>query len=132
MDALFPFSVTTGSITVRASPQFQPAESDARKPRWFWTYHIRIENHGDAPVQLLRRAWTITDARGAEHLVEGDGVVGEVPVIEPGKAYDYVSGCPLTTPSGSMVGSYELCDAAGRLFRVAIPAFELKAVPALS
>src|SRR3546814_6769436 len=59
--------------------------------RWFWAYHIRIENGGTEAVQLLTRSWTITDSRGAQHRVEGEGVVGEQPMIEPGSAYDYVS-----------------------------------------
>lgn len=123
--ALFPYSATTDSITVRVSVSFQPGNSDPAGGRWFWIYHIRLENHGEVEVQLLDRMWEITDGRGAVHIVEGDGVVGEQPVIGPGGSFDYVSGCPLATPSGSMQGHYGMRDANGRHFAVAIPAFPL-------
>jgi ApaG protein len=121
MSALFPYALTTGSVTVRVSVSFQTETSDPAASRWFWIYHIRIENHGDSDVQLISRRWEITDGRGGVHIVEGMGVVGEQPVIVPGASFDYVSGCPLTTPSGRMVGSYMLIDSAGRQFRVGIP-----------
>src|SRR3546814_2774408 len=84
--------------------------------RWFWAYHIRIENGGTEAVHLLTRSWTITDGRGAQHRVEGAGVVGEQPLIEPGRAYDSVSGCPLSTPTGAMQGSYHMLWASGETF----------------
>lgn len=123
--ALFPYSATTDSITVRVSVSFQPGNSDPAGGRWFWIYHIRLENHGEVEVQLLDRMWEITDGRGAVHIVEGDGVVGEQPVIGPGGSFDYVSGCPLATPSGRMQGHYGMRDANGRHFAVAIPDFLL-------
>ena len=76
-------------------------------------------------MQLVARRWTITDAMGRVEEVRGQGVVGEQPVIEPGDSYAYASGCPLTTPSGSMVGAYFMQDAEGRMFEAAIPAFSL-------
>lgn len=123
--ALFPYSETTDGVTVRVSVSFQPGNSDPAGGRWFWIYHIRIENHGEVEVQLLDRIWEITDGRGGVHVVEGDGVVGEQPVIAPGGSFDYVSGCPLATPSGRMKGQYGMMDANGRRFAVAIPAFPL-------
>lgn len=92
IDSLFTHSETTGAITVRVSTSFQHETSDPSDGRWFWVYHIRVENHGDVEVQLIDRRWTITDGRGAVHLVEGPGVVGEQPVIAPGRSFDYVSG----------------------------------------
>ncbi len=76
-------------------------------------------------MQLLTRRWIITDGRGERHRVEGEGVVGVQPVIEPGGSYDYVSGCPLDTPSGAMEGSYQMIDGDGQTFNVAIPRFAL-------
>jgi ApaG protein len=76
-------------------------------------------------VQLLARSWTITDGRGAVHEVRGGGVVGEMPLIAPGASYDYVSGCPLPTPTGQMTGSYNMVDEEGQGFDVAIPTFPL-------
>lgn len=125
MNALFPFHAATRDIIVHVAVSFLPEQSEPDRGRWFWAYHIRIENQGDQPVQLLTRHWIITDGRGGEHRVDGDGVVGEQPVVQPGKSYDYVSGCPLNTPTGSMKGSYQMIGAAGETFDVAIPHFAL-------
>ena len=122
---LFPYSAQTRDVIVRVSVSFLPEQSDPDSRNWFWAYHIRLENVGEQDVQLLTRRWVIMDGRGARHLVEGEGVVGEQPVIAPGQSYDYVSGCPLDTPTGSMEGSYQMVDAEGALFDVAIPRFSL-------
>mgnify|MGYP001545932600 FL=1 len=127
MNALFPFHATTHDITVHVAVTFLPEQSEPDRGRWFWAYHIRIENIGSQPVQLLTRHWIITDGRGAQHRVDGDGVVGEQPVVQPGKSYDYVSGCPLNTPTGSMKGRYHMLGADGVTFDVAIPGFALVA-----
>ena len=102
MEALFGAAATTGDVTVRVAVSYLPEQSEPARGRWFWAYHIRIENDGTGPVQLLTRHWIITDGRGARHTVEGEGVVGEQPMIEPGASFDYVSGCPLATPTGAM------------------------------
>ncbi len=127
MKALFPHAATTGGVTVRVSVSYLPEQSEPRRGRWFWAYHIRIENEGAEAVQLLTRRWVITDGRGARHSVEGEGVVGEQPLIEPGASYDYVSGCPLATPTGAMQGSYRMVGEDGRAFDVEIPRFALVA-----
>lgn len=121
----FPYSAETGSVTVRVSVSFLADQSEPARGKWFWSYHIRIENHGAQEVQLVSRRWIITDGRGARHLVEGGGVVGEMPVIAPGEAYDYVSGCPLDTATGAMEGSYRMLGEDGAGFDVAIPRFPL-------
>lgn len=123
--ALFPYSSTTDGLTVRVSVSFLPEQSEPDQGRWFWAYHVRIENEGSEKVQLLTRRWIITDARGTQNRVEGEGVVGEQPVIVPGGSYDYVSGCPLATPSGSMQGSYRMLRASGDIFEAEIPRFAL-------
>lgn len=127
MEALFPFAAATDGLTVRVSVSYLSDQSEPGKGRWFWAYHIRIENHRDEVVQLLTRSWQITDGRGVVHLVEGEGVIGEQPVIMPGKSYDYVSGCPLATPTGSMVGHYGMTGEDGEPFGIAIPQFPLVA-----
>jgi ApaG protein len=127
MKALFPFAETTRGITVRVSVSFLPEQSEPAKGRWFWAYHVRIENEGQMAAQLMTRRWEITDGRGAKSLVEGDGVVGDQPVVMPGASYDYVSGCPLTTPSGHMQGSFGMVAEDGSSFDVAIPKFLLTA-----
>lgn len=127
MKEFFPHSATTREITVRVSVSYLPEQSEPGKGRWFWAYHIRIENGGAKAVQLVSREWTIADARGATHVVQGEGVVGEQPVIEPGGSFDYVSGCPLTTPTGSMEGHYQMVAADGSRFSIEIPRFPLVA-----
>ena len=127
MKALFPYAAVTGGLTVRVAVSYLPEQSQPSHGRWFWSYHIRIENDGETPVQLLTRQWVILDGRGGRHEVEGEGVVGDQPVIDPGESYDYVSGCPLQTPTGSMEGSYGMIDADGDAFDVAIPRFPLLA-----
>lgn len=125
MKALFPHSATTRDVTVRVSVSFLPEQSEPAKGRWFWAYHVRIENGGERAVQLISREWTIGDGRGGRHEVQGEGVVGEQPVIEPGDSFDYVSGCPLGTPTGFMEGRYQMVAEDGSAFAVAIPRFPL-------
>ena len=125
MKVLFPYAATTRGVTVRVAPSYLADQSDPRAGRWVWAYHIRMENDGERAVQLISRHWVITDGHGRIEEVEGPGVVGEQPVIEPGRSYDYVSGCPLPTPSGIMHGTYRMVDADGIAFDVAIPIFSL-------
>lgn len=125
MKALFPHVAETRDVIVRVSVSYLPEQSDPARGRWFWAYHIRLENVGDVAVQLLTRHWIITDGRGHRHAVEGEGVVGEQPLIAPGGSFDYVSGCPLPTPAGSMQGSYHMIDTDGAGFDVDIPKFAL-------
>ncbi len=131
MHAFFPYAETTHDVTVRVSVSFLAEQSEPDMGKWFWAYHIRIENGRDRPVQLLTRKWTISDGRGALFQREGQGVVGEQPVIQPGEAYDYVSGCPLSTPTGAMEGSYMMLEGSGGMIEVRIPRFALLA-PAVS
>ncbi|WP_164114448.1 Co2+/Mg2+ efflux protein ApaG [Sphingorhabdus sp. Alg239-R122] len=127
MHSFFDHNATTQDITVRASVTYLHDQSEADKARWFWSYHIRIENHGDKTMQLLTRHWHITDGRGGVHIVDGEGVVGEQPVLEPGQTHDYVSGCPLNTPTGSMKGHFRMLCADDSMIDVDIPHFPLVA-----
>ena len=127
MAMLFPQVASTRDISVRVAASFLAEQSDPGTARWFWSYHVRIENGSGRSVQLLSRSWQIVDGRGTIHEVHGDGVVGEMPLIAPGGSFDYVSGCPLDTPSGAMSGSYRMVDENGTAFDVAIPRFELTA-----
>lgn len=127
MKALFPFAMTTRDITVRVAVSYLAEQSDPQRGRWFWAYHVRIENDGTETVQLLTRNWFITDGNGLVSEVEGDGVVGEQPVLNPGASFDYVSGCPLATPLGMMVGQYGMITESDEMFDIAIPQFPLAA-----
>ena len=125
MKELFQHSAMSDGITVRVAVNFLPEQSRIEAGKWFWVYHIRIENDSDQPVQLLTRHWRITDGRGHVNLVDGDGVVGEQPRLEPGQSHDYVSGCPLGTPQGSMEGFYTMQRDDGSQFEARIPGFPL-------
>ena len=127
MKELFQHAAITDGITVRVAVNFLPEQSRIEAGKWFWVYHIRIENGSDQVVQLLTRHWRITDARGMINFVDGEGVVGEQPVLRPGQSHDYVSGCPLGTAHGSMEGYYSFQQEDGALFEVAIPFFPLEA-----
>ena len=128
MAMLFTNVASTRDITVRVAVSYLAEQSDPSSDRWFWSYHVRIENGSDKSVQLLSRSWQIIDGRGTVHEVHGEGVVGEMPLIAPDGSFDYVSGCPLDTPSGSMTGTYRMVDEDGTAFDVAIPRFELNSV----
>jgi ApaG protein len=119
------YSETTRGITVTVRPVFLESRSAPLDHQYFWAYFVRIENHGSEPVQLMRRYWRITDSLGRVHEVRGDGVVGQQPMIEPGETFEYDSGTPLATPSGIMVGSYQVVTKAGHAFDIAVPAFSL-------
>lgn len=121
----FPYAATTGAITIRVAPRYHPEQSDPSAPRHVWSYHVRIENNGLDTVQLLSRYWEISDGHGRTEVIEGEGVIGQQPLIEAGQAFDYMSGCPLATPSGKMVGHYVMESEAGR-FNARIPAFALE------
>ncbi len=119
------YSETTRSIKVTVKPFYLEDESSPTDNHYVWAYHVRIENHGKETVQLRRRHWRITDGFGRVQEVRGPGVVGEQPVLAPGKSYEYTSGTPLKTPSGIMVGTYDMETPQGESFAVAIPAFSL-------
>ncbi len=127
MKELFQHTAITEGITVRVAVNFLPEQSRIEAGKWFWVYHIRIENNSNDTVRLLTRHWRITDANGMVNLVEGEGVVGEQPVLRPGQSHDYVSGCPLSTPQGSMEGHYTFKRGNGSEFKAAIPYFPLAA-----
>ncbi len=125
-DSARAYEARTGDILVRVQAMFLEDESEPEEGRYVWAYRVSVENHGRQTVQLLRRTWKITDAGGAIQHVHGEGVVGEQPVIEPGQAFEYVSGTPLGTSSGFMTGAYHLVDReSGTPFDVAIPVFSL-------
>lgn len=135
MKELFQHTALTDGIVVRVAVNFLPEQSRIEAGKWFWVYHVRIENTSTRTVRLVSRHWRITDGRGVVSFVNGEGVVGEQPVLRPGQSHDYVSGCPLTTPNGSMEGHYTFRVAGGGAgkgsggeeIRAAIPFFPLAA-----
>jgi ApaG protein len=119
------YQAVTQGVRVTVEPAFDPERSEPEESSFFWRYSIEIANLGDKTVTLKERHWRITDAAGRQQEVRGPGVVGEQPTLKPGEAFRYTSGCPLTTPSGMMVGEYRMVGEDGRSFEVAIPAFSL-------
>ncbi len=119
------YSETTQAIRVTVKPTYLDDQSAPADNHYVWAYEVEISNLGQEEVQLLNRHWQITDSLGRVQEVRGPGVVGEQPRLAPGESFEYTSGTPLATPSGIMVGSYEMQSASGRRFDVAVPAFSL-------
>ena len=120
---------TTHGIRILVRPHYVADQSNPEAGRYLFAYHIVIQNHGDATVQLLRRHWIITDGGGEVDEVEGPGVVGHTPVLSPGQQFEYSSACPLSTPVGTMHGTYRMVDKdSGKEFDAVIKPFRL-AVP---
>jgi ApaG protein len=119
------YSAVTRNIQVTVLPEFVAERSDPEEGQFFWAYTIEIANLGRATVQLVARHWRITDGNGHREEVVGPGVVGEQPVLNPGDTFRYTSGCPLTTPSGIMEGTYRMVDENGASFDIEIPVFSL-------
>ena len=120
------YSRTTRDVSVSVRSFFLADQSQPEESHFVWAYRVKIENQSQARIQLLRRTWQITDARGRTQHVHGPGVVGEQPLLEPGESFEYTSGTPLDTPSGFMVGAYHMVvPSSGESFDVAIPAFSL-------
>lgn len=120
------FEQETGGMVVRVEPSFLPQESRPEENRFVWAYTIEIENRSEETVQLIARHWRITDENGFTQEVRGPGVVGEQPVIPPGRSFRYTSACPLAAPSGVMMGAYSMQRVDDRsAFDIAVPAFVL-------
>lgn len=122
----FFYRITDG-IRVTARPAFSADHSDPARGYFVFTYRIRIENVGDQPAQLLRRHWYIHDPIHGDHEVEGEGVIGEQPLLRPGEVHEYDSYCVLRGPQGHMEGHYQMMRPDGSLFEASIPRFWLRA-----
>jgi ApaG protein len=116
---------TTRNIRVTVHAQYDPSRSSPQRNEWFFLYTVNIANEGQDTVTLVSRHWVITDGMGKVEEVRGPGVVGNQPVLAPGKSFEYTSGCPLTTPFGSMHGTYQMINQRGEEFDIEIAAFTL-------
>lgn len=112
-------------IDVAVAPEFVAEQSDPVSDRYLFAYTITIENTGTVAAQLISRHWIITDANSSTQEVQGLGVVGEQPLLQPGETFEYTSGCQLDTPVGTMRGSYQMAADDGTAFEVEIPEFTL-------
>ena len=128
---MFSSETVTRGVRVRVKSQYDPSRSRPNQQQWFFLYTIQISNEGEETVQLISRHWIITDANGKVEEVQGPGVVGEQPVLATGQSFEYTSGCPLTTPFGTMHGTYQMTTMSGTRFDAQIAAFTLSEPHAL-
>jgi ApaG protein len=122
----------TENISVSVQTNYQVVYSNPLASYFVFSYKIRIENQGNTTVQLLRRQWYIHDADGSVREVEGEGVIGEQPIIAPNQSFEYVSGCNLRSGIGKMLGYYTMQDSLGNIFAVKIPEFSMIFPPRLN
>lgn len=122
---MFTSDATTRGIRVRVKSEYAPDRSRPPQQQWFFLYTITITNDGGDTVQLLSRHWTITDGSGHVEEVKGPGVVGQQPTLGPGESFTYTSGCSLSTPFGTMAGTYQMVSHGGEFFDVTIAPFTL-------
>jgi ApaG protein len=115
----------TNGVRVHVTARYSPDRSQPARNAWFFLYTIEISNEGAETVQLISRHWIITDADQKVEEVRGLGVIGQQPTLGPGESFEYTSGCPLSTPFGSMQGTYQMVTAGGDRFEVEIAPFTL-------
>ena len=122
---MFNSEALTRGVRVLVQSEYAPERSDPSKNQWFFLYTVTISNEGPDTVQLLTRHWLITDGTGHIEEVRGPGVVGKQPTLKPGEAFEYTSGCPLSTPFGVMEGTYQMVTQTGDRFDATIAPFTL-------
>lgn len=122
---MFSSEAVTRGVRVQVLSEYSPERSAPASNQWFFLYTIEITNEGAEPVQLVSRHWIITDAEGRVEEVRGPGVVGQQPVLAPGQSFTYTSGCPLTTPFGTMEGTYQMVTGNGDTFDAKVAPFTL-------
>ncbi len=124
------FKITTNNIKISVQTKYFWQQSVPKENHYFFVYYITIENKGDYTVQLLKRHWEIFDSGNETRFVDGEGVVGETPILEPNQKFTYNSGCNLVSEIGYMKGHYEMQElVTNKIFKVQIPKFDL-VVPA--
>lgn len=122
------YAAVTHDVKVTVRPVYLDGQSEPIKHKFVFAYFISIENLGATPVQLLKRHWVIRHSMGKTEEVQGDGVIGKQPLIDPGSSHEYNSYCILETMEGSMDGSYMMQRTNGEEFSVVIPLFSLRAM----
>lgn len=119
------YTAVTSNIRVSVAPEYLLEESNEEKFTHAWAYTVQVANFSQDTVQLLNRYWKITDANGHVEEIRGPGVLGQQPTLKPAQAFQYSSWCKIKTPSGMMVGAYEMQNQKGETFVIDIPAFSL-------
>ncbi len=124
-----PYQQVTEEVQVEVFPFYVEEQSDPQKGLYFYAYRIRITNLGPNTCQLQGRHWIIRNGKGQEEHVQGEGVVGQKPVLHSGESFEYTSFCPLNTPTGNMRGRFEMSvdkDGTTERFWVTVPVFFLR------
>ena len=119
------YSKTTNGVTVTVKPYFLDVQSSPQENHYVWAYQVNIKNSSSNTMRLNHRNWLIIDANGKIINVQGEGVVGEFPTLEPGESFEYTSGTPLKTTNGIMQGFYLMSQNNGDQLKIDIPAFSL-------
>jgi ApaG protein len=122
---MFTSEAVTRGVRVRVQSRYAPDQSQPQSNQWMFLYTVDISNEGEETVQLVTRHWIITDGTGHIEEVRGPGVVGKQPVLAPGQSFRYTSGCPLSTPFGTMHGTYQMITPDGEQFDAEIAPFTL-------
>jgi ApaG protein len=117
------YTATTQDIQVEVVPAYVPERSDPEQNQFFYSYKVRITNHGTMTCKVIQRHWKIKEGNGKVYDVQGVGVVGEQPRLEPGMSYEYTSFCPIHSPYGNMRGKYQMLDEFGNRFWIQVPLF---------
>lgn len=115
----------TQGVRIRVRPKFMHDELEPSRGRFMWSYTVDVENESDQAWTIVRRHWQIVDAQGRMQAVDGEGVIGQTPTLQPGERFSYTSGAPLAAPSGMMSGTYDLQDESGFEIVATIPVFSL-------
>jgi len=119
------YSKTTKGIKVTVTPYFLDDQSSPNESHFVWAYQVNIQNSSSTTIKLNHRNWIIIDANGKIINVQGDGVVGEFPILKPGESFEYTSGTPLKTSNGIMQGFYLMSQKDGEQIKIDIPTFSL-------
>ena len=119
------YSKTTKGVTVTVTPYFLDDQSSPQEGHYVWAYQVNIKNSSLNTIKLNRRNWVIIDANGKIMNIQGEGVVGEFPILHPGESFEYTSGTPLKTTNGFMQGFYLMSQKNGDQLKIDIPTFSL-------
>ncbi len=119
------YSKTTNGVTVTVTPYFLDDQSSPQEGHYVWAYQVIIKNLSNSTVKLSQRNWLIIDGNGKIINVQGEGVVGEFPILHHGESFEYMSGTPLKTTNGIMQGFYLMSQSNGKQLKIDIPAFSL-------
>lgn len=122
----YPFVSISNKFKIEVNTNFEFDQSNPLQFHYLFSYTILITNTGEVPAQLISRKWNIKDSKGELKHVEGPGVIGQTPFLNPGESFEYQSFCPLPTLEGEMWGFFNMVDEEGKTFKIDTPVFRFK------